>query len=134
MEKPSATADIVLDDGILRFKIKPSGGTDADVKTCELDVLLLKMTCEQCERAHSLESKDGQVFASVEFLRDLAARLKNLGVENCSATVACQLWKQSYRVLDGLKKNTNETPNSPSGSTSNRTAKGRKAKSQKGKR
>lgn len=130
-EKQTASAEVVINDGLLRFGVKPVDSEE--IKHHEVDVLLLKMTCEECELAHNLKSKDGEggtktVYATTKFLQDLAVRLQGLGIDGCSATVACQLWKQASQVIDSLKKNTNETPNSPSGSTSSPRAKGRKGR------
>lgn len=136
----TATADPpILSDGLLRFGVRPAGGTDEQIIVHEIDVLLLKMTCEECEAAHHLEEKanpDGSrtIYASVAFLQDLAARLQGLGLTGCTATVAKELWQQASQVIDSLKKNTNETPNSPSGSTSNQAAKARTEKSRKRKK
>lgn len=131
--KQSASADPVISDGILRFGVKPVNGTDADIVQHEVDILLLKLTCEACEMAHGLKetkSADGtyKVVATPAFLIDLAKRLQDIGLKGCSATVACQLWQQSSAIISDLKKNTSEPPSSPSGSTSRPKEKGRKGK------
>lgn len=133
MAKQSVIADPqTLSDGLLRFQVKPLGDGEAVVH--ELDVLLLKLACEECESKHGLKVVEGRVRPTTDFLRDLAAKLETLGVVGCSASVAYQLWCEASDAIALLKKNTSETPNLPSGSTFNRTGRGRKGKSRKGKR
>lgn len=128
MERQSVTAND-LRDGSITFNVKSMDGKS--LRTISVDCLLLKLCCEEAETAHGL--KDGQS-PPAAFLKDLAGRLQGLGVEACSPSIAYQLWHLSGQMIAALKKNTNETPNSPSGSTSNPTAKARGGKSRKGKR
>lgn len=107
----------VLDDGLLRFKIRNSAtGEEAEHA---IDVLLLRLTCEECEISHRLQANEaGQYLATAAFLTDLAARLEAQGVAGCTPSVARQLWVAGAARLDELQKKTDETPSSPSGSQS----------------
>jgi hypothetical protein len=120
-----------LRDGVIRVNVHGMGGeTKGQIA---IDCLLLKLCCEEAETAHGM-TVAGDKPPTAAFLSDLAKRLQSLGVEGCSASIAYQLWHLAGEMMHQLKKNTNETPTSRSGSTSRPTAKGRKAKSRKGKR
>jgi hypothetical protein len=108
---------ITLDDGLLRFTIH-NRETGEDVKH-SLDVLLLRLTCQECEAAHNLQEDANRCYiVTAAFLADLASRIVGLGVPECTASIAYQLWGTSVREMDALKKNVSETPNSLSGSES----------------
>ena len=112
-----------LSDGMIRFKVKDLDGKV--VRELAVDALILKLCCEECETAHGYKGGDSPTAA---FLADLAKRMQAIGVEGCSASIAYQLWFLAGDAISKLKKNTNEQPNSPSGSTSHPKAKGRKGK------
>jgi hypothetical protein len=110
-------APITFDDGLLRFTIRNT--ETGEQAAHSLDVLLLRLTCEECEIQHSLQvNSAGSYVVTAAFLTDLAARMAGLGVPECTASIAYQLWTTSATEIEALKKNTNETPNSPSGSES----------------
>ena len=111
--------DTVLSDGTLNFVVRRAGHDD---KTIDADLLILKLTCEQCEDRHSLQSADGRMKPTPEFLQDLAASLGTCGIEDCTPTIAWQVWIAVSEQLSLLKKSTNETPSSPSGSESTPSA------------
>lgn len=106
-----------LDDGQLHFKIRNRGtGEETDHS---IDVLLLRLTCEECEATHHLQTNErGEYIATAAFLNDLAGRLAAMGVADCTPSVALQLWSVSVREIEALKKNTSEQPSAPSGSES----------------
>jgi hypothetical protein len=108
---------IVLPDGSFRFKVRSRDGAEVEHS---IDVLFLRLTCEECEDAHQLPTtgENGAYRATTAFLVDLASRLEAAGVSGCTASIAYQLWNVSVRELELLKKNTSETPNSPTGSES----------------
>lgn len=104
-----------LSDGLLHVKVKSS--SDGTEKEYAIDLLALRLACEECENSHHLEVKDGKLMPTLNFLADLAARL-GMFIPECSVSVAFQLWGQSVREIEFLKKNTSETLNLPTGSTS----------------
>ncbi|MDX1964126.1 MAG: hypothetical protein SFX18_13315 [Pirellulales bacterium] len=75
----------------------------------EVDVMLLKLACEEQERTHNLEIRDGKYVPTPQFLFDLANSLKGLGLPMCTPTMAFQLWCAAGAQIETLKKNT-ETP------------------------
>jgi len=117
MVKQSASAE--LSDGLIRFKVKSIDGKN--VREMAVDALVLKLCCEECERAHGY--KGGQ--PNVVFLSDMADRMKAIGVDGCTPSIAYQLWHLAGSAIASLKKNTNETPSLPSGSTRRRKGKDR---------
>lgn len=107
----------VLDDGLLHFAIR--NRTTGEETPQSIDVLLLRLTCEECEQLHRLQvNATGEYVATAAFLLDLAKRLAGLGIADCTPSMAFQLWSASAREIEALKKNTSETPNSHSGSES----------------
>ena len=121
MARQSASAKDLI-DGLIRVSVQSLDGSKRQI---EVDVLILKMCCEEAETAHNY--KPGSPPTSV-FLRDLSQRLQAVGVTACTPSVAYQLWHLSGEMITTLKKNMPETPSLPSGSTSNRKAKGKTAK------
>jgi hypothetical protein len=129
MVKSTATANN-LSDGMIRFTVNDLNGNF--VRNVEADALILKLCCEECETAHGYKSGDKPTAA---FLMDLAKRIRDAGIDkNCSASIAYQLWFMASDAIATLKKNTSETPNLPSGSTSSQEAKAQTGKSRKGKK
>jgi len=104
---PTAS-ETILSDGTLRFVVKRAG---VENQTIECDLLVLKLTCEQCEDQYSLQAADGRMKPTPEFLQDLASRLGTCGIENCTPTIAWQVWIAVSEQLSQLKKSTNATPN-----------------------
>ena len=93
--------------------------TDADGEvrgTHEVDVLVLKLICEECVDHHRLVVKDdGTYTVTSAFLLDLAGRLLAL-VPDCTPSIAYALWVAADQQIDRLKKNTLPPPSSPIGS------------------
>ncbi|MCI0333544.1 MAG: hypothetical protein L0228_10015 [Planctomycetes bacterium] len=115
----SATVSEPMEDGTLHFKVRAQDGSEREHS---VDVLLLKIACEECVLKHKLatDQKTGAYVPTVEFYQDLAARLAGgLGVEGCTPSIAHQLWHASAVGIEALKKNASETPSSDSGSESN---------------
>lgn len=109
---------ITLDDGLLTFTIT-NRETGEAVKH-SLDVLMLRLTCQECEALHNLQADaNGHYVVTSAYMADLTARIAGLGVPECTASIAYQLWGASVNEIEALKKNTNETPNLPTGSESN---------------
>lgn len=100
----------VFADGRISFVVR-----GVEDRTYDLDLLEVKLTCEEVEAEHRLVVKDGRVHPTTDFLRELAGRLKTLGLDGCTSTVAWQVWISTRDLIELLKKNTNETPKSPSG-------------------
>lgn len=112
------TEPIQLEDGLLRFSIL-NRSTGEHVNH-SLDVLLLRLTCQECEELHNLPTDDdGSYKVSAAYLADLTSRIIALGVPECTASIAYQLWGASVREMSALQKKTSEMPSSPSGSESN---------------
>lgn len=107
---------LTMPDGMFHFKVQCRDGSAVEHS---IDVLMLRLTCRECETANNLEvDENGCYVHTAAFLKDLARRLQEAGVEGCSPSVAYQLWLASVVEFDRLKKNTSETPSSPIGSTS----------------
>lgn len=89
-----------LNDGTLAFRINdgPHAG-----ETITLDILAARVAIQAVELKHNVT---GEFVMTPEFLADLVAAVKSVGVEYCSPTLAAQIW---HRVTDAwieLKKNT----------------------------
>ncbi len=117
------SAPIVLNDGQLNFSIR-NRETGESVNHFA-DVMALRLVFQECEAAHNLQVENGAYVPTSAFTADARARIAAIGLPDCSLTeadcgtsVILQLWSASIGGMDGLKKNTNETPNSPSGSMS----------------
>ncbi len=111
------TPPIQLEDGLLRFTIH--NRETGDSASHSLDVLLLRLTCQECEALHNLQADaNGYYVVTAAYLADLTARIAGLGVPECTASIAYQLWGASVREIDVLQKKTSETPSLLSGSES----------------
>lgn len=119
------TPPINLEDGLLRFTILNS--KTGESVNHSLDVLLLRLTCQECEAMHNLQVENGSYVVTAAYLADLTARIADLGVPECTASIAYQLWGASVREIDTLQKKTNETPNLPSGLESSQQPSGSKS-------
>ncbi|MEX2176188.1 MAG: hypothetical protein WD872_17635 [Pirellulaceae bacterium] len=105
----------LLSDGLYHFRARIGGQEQEHA----VDVLCLRLTCEECEDAHRLpEDAEGRLKPTSAFLRELAGRFEELGVTGCTPSIAYQLWLAAPGVLGDLKKNTSETPSAPTGSES----------------
>lgn len=100
-----------LDDGRLQFVVRRRDGSANDDAVYALDLLLVKLACEQLEAKHQLPTlENGQLQPTPEFLIDLAERLDGLGLAACTPTLAWQVWQAASHELGSLKKNMNGTP------------------------
>ena len=84
----------------IAFKVRLDDGTTADR---ELDVLELKLLCEQCEQDNHLATSDGRFVATPDFLRDLAKRLEPLGLPNLTPSLAWTVWITATERIGQLK-------------------------------
>jgi hypothetical protein len=103
MEQPTSQPDRsnapVFSTGELEFRVQTKDG----VVEHKIDLLSLKLTCEECEAAHGLQAVDGRLQPTAAFLSDLAGRCESLGVCGCTGTVAWQLWLASANAMEQLK-------------------------------
>jgi hypothetical protein len=101
MSEDSATknTDSVLNDGTLTFRVRRRDGQES---THEVDLLLLKLTCERCEQEHGLQVVEGRVQPTAEFLTDLASRLSQW-IAGCTPTLAWQAWIAATDEMGRLK-------------------------------
>jgi hypothetical protein len=91
----------VLADGTLTFEIQTADGCRF---RSQMDLLQLKLICEECEAAHGLEVRDGQVQPTAAFLADLSRRLiDQCNLERCTPTIAWQIWLSAYSQMEQLK-------------------------------
>lgn len=98
----------ILDSGEMVFRVRRGDGCQTDH---HIDLLALKLTCEECEQAHGLKVVDGGYQPTAAFLVDLAGRIELMGVERCTPTIAWQMWVQSANEMESLKNALSETPN-----------------------
>ena len=73
-----------------------------------VDLLELRMLVEELEAKHPMRREKGMVYATREFLRDLATQLNEIGVEGATPSMAFQLWSKLSEAVEALKKNTPE--------------------------
>lgn len=115
MAENAEKTPLVLSDGMLHFAVRRGDATTEHA----IDVLILRMTCDECVAAHALQTDEHDCYiVTAGFLIDLAARIAAVGVEGCTPSLARQLWATAVQGIDALQKKTNETPSSPTGSTS----------------
>ncbi len=96
----------VLPEGTLRFRIQRSDGSETEH---DADIILLKLASEQCEEKHSLEVRDGRYVPTPAFLKDLAEQYAELGINECTPTVAHLIWVTVSAEFAKLKKTTDGT-------------------------
>lgn len=105
----------VFDDGLLHFQVKAA---DGQLRDHAIDILALKLACDECVEANRLPEDDkGRLKPTSAFMRDLANKIGELGVEGCTQSVAYALWIAATEGIETLKKNMSETPTSDSGSS-----------------
>lgn len=98
-----------LVDGCLHFTFR---GEDQQV-----DLLLLKLACDDVERLHNLPVVDNRVQYTAEFLSDLSQKFDRVNLlAECTPTAAFQLWIIAGKEMEGLKKNTESLRSLPDGS------------------
>lgn len=73
--------------------------------TKDYDLLELQLLTMECEEVHSLRIDGNTVSPTREYLRELAKRLNDLGMEGCTPTAAWQLWVKVNDKVSELKKN-----------------------------
>jgi hypothetical protein len=89
-----------MSDGLLKFRVKR--GEQETVH--EIDLLMLKLTCQQCEEDHQLKTTDDQrMIPTPAFLKDLATQLDGLGLSPCTPSMAWQAWIESTNAMGRLK-------------------------------
>lgn len=98
----------IFDDGKLPLRIKSSGKPD---RVLQLDLFLLRMACDKCEREHKLDVKDGYFVHTAKFITALAKEFSTIANQEINETFAAQLWPVVNSRWFALKKNMNETPN-----------------------
>ena len=103
----SSTSDsLVLPDGTIRLRIQRRDGSE---ETHDADIILLKLASEQCEEKHSLEVRDGRYVPTPAFLKDLAEQYAEVGIHDCTPTVAHLIWVTVSAEFAKLKKTTDGT-------------------------
>jgi hypothetical protein len=76
-----------------------------------IDLLWLKLTCEEAERDNSLQvDTERRQQPTAAFLDDLAARLR-VKVEDCTPTMAYQMWMAAAQAMNELKNAMSGMPN-----------------------
>jgi len=76
-----------------------------------VDLLWLKLTCEETERENELRSDaEGRLLPSSQFLDDLAARI-GAKVSGCTPTMAYQMWIAASKAMTELKNAMSGMPN-----------------------
>ena len=97
----------ILTTGELAFNVlTPEGPSERKV-----DLLWLKLTCEEAERDNSLQQDaEGRQQPTAAFLDDLAARL-GAKVADCSPTMAYQMWIAAAQAMNELKNAMSGMPN-----------------------
>lgn len=100
-EQPGRPTELAINDGQLTLRVKRAEGEET---RHVVDLLLLKLTCEQCEERHKLTEKDGRLSPTPEFLTELAAMLSGIGLERCTPTLAWQAWVAASDAMAMLKK------------------------------
>jgi hypothetical protein len=95
-----------LSDESVQLVVKRGG---AEGEPISVDLLEARLLCEELEAKHKLETRDGMMHATREFLRDLAAGLNEMGID-ATPSIAAQLWTRLASVIEDLKKNTPSEP------------------------
>jgi hypothetical protein len=109
MELQTSSKPIELVNGAIQFVFRDADGNILFEGT--VDSWILRLTCEYLEEKHKLpETDDGQIHATPEFLRDLAAELQ-IDVPGCTPTMALKLWQVSHEAISTLKKNLSSEQN-----------------------
>ncbi|MEI7673282.1 MAG: hypothetical protein WCK00_14320 [Deltaproteobacteria bacterium] len=107
---PAKSKDSIplLTDGALLFCVHRRDGTQTEHK---VDLLVLKLACEDCEKQHSINRGIGEPMQPTpEFLIDLAERLSGFGLDNCTPTLAWQAWKAATEQMSRLGESQGEMP------------------------
>lgn len=103
----------VFVDGQFNFFVQKSDGTQ---EPYTIDVLELKLICEEQERAHNLEKNErGAYIATAAFLRDLKSQFQLAGIHSCTSSMAYTLWHAAGEKFSELKKNIETPPSLPTG-------------------
>lgn len=97
----------ILTTGELVFNVMTAEGPSAR----KVDLLWLKLTCEEAERENSLQvDAEGRQQPTASFLDDLANRLSSK-VADCTPTMAYQMWIAASHAMNELKNAMSGTPN-----------------------
>ncbi len=98
----------LLTDGTLLFHVRRRDGTESEHT---VDLLVLKLACEDCEKKHQIGRGVGEPMQPTpEFLVDLAERLSGFGLDNCTPTLAWQAWKAATEQMSRLGESQGEMP------------------------
>ena len=98
----------ILSTGEILFKVQRE---DAIVEH-RVDLLELKLTCEECEKSHTLAvDAENRMQPTAAFLRDLSGRLEQIGVCGCTPTIAYKMWISAAEAMAELKNAISGTPN-----------------------
>lgn len=97
--EPNRRSGAILTTGELVFSVlTPEGPSERKV-----DLLWLKLTCEEAERDNSLQvDAEGRQQATALFLDDLSSRL-SAKVADCTPTMAYQMWLAASEAMNELK-------------------------------
>ena len=97
----------ILSTGELVFTVlTPEGPSER-----KIDLLWLKLTCEEAEKDHALQlDANGAQITTAAFLDDLATRL-SAKVADCTPTMAWQMWISAANAMEELKNAMSGTPN-----------------------
>jgi hypothetical protein len=108
MEQQSSQQDHnILDSGELVYGRRRGGECVTEHK---IDLLVLRLVCEECVEENNLAVKDGRYVMTAGFLLDLAGRLNDVGVDGCTPTEARQLWMLSTQTQETLKNDSSGMP------------------------
>ena len=98
----------ILSTGDILFKVQREEG----IVEHRVDLLELKLTCEECEKTHALETDaEGRMKPTAAFLRDLSGRLEQIGVCQCTPTIAYKMWVAGANAMVELKNAISGMPN-----------------------
>jgi hypothetical protein len=105
--EPTRPTGPILTSGDLQFQLMTPEG----VSEQRVDLLWLKLTCEEAERENELRTDtEGRMLPSAQFLDDLAARL-SAKVPTCTPTMAYQMWIAASHAMTELKNAMSGMPN-----------------------
>jgi hypothetical protein len=105
---PERMSGPILTTGEMRFHAMSDDG----LSERRIDLLWLKLTCEEAERDNSLQvDAEGRFQPTAQFLDDLAARLSTKVEGGCTTTMAYQMWIAASHAMTELKNAMSGMPN-----------------------
>ncbi len=107
----NAMQPMTISDEPLKLSVKLNNeATDYTV-----DIMELHMLVKEVETQHNLQTQDGYIQPTREFLVALANRLsEDFSIAGATPTIAWQLWVKLSQVITDVKKNMLTMPASPS--------------------